>query len=342
LPRLKTIFPICALALAVAATGCKPVGVRVYDAPRDQPFVPPTEAAPEPKAAAAPQEEVWRPALSWTLPPGWKDLGPDPANVGRFSAGTANVAITALTSMEGKETLLVNMWRQVRGQPPLEEAESAKMLQDVPIGSSTGMMFEVSDTEAEKPTRFVVAFVHRPEGSLFFKIQGADSEVAGQKAAFFEFLKSIQFTGGAAAAPAPKPAAEGPAWPGHAPADWTPVAPGPMQQAKFTIPGKDGAKAEVTVSVFPSATGGTVENVKRWRRQLALADIPDAEIAKLAQPLPGAPEGSVIVDLKNENRALTGAIVPLRGSWWFLKLTGDAPAVASARDAFVVFATDTH
>ena len=112
-----------------------------------------------------------------------------------------------------------------------------------------------------------------------------------------------------------------------------------MQQAKFSVPEKDGAKADVMVSVFPSATGGTVENVKRWRRQLALADIPDAEIAKLAQPLAGAPEGSVIVDLKNENRALTGAIIPRDGQWWFLKLMGEAPAVASARDAFVVFAT---
>jgi hypothetical protein len=342
LPRLKTISPICALVLAAVLAGCEREEVRVYLAPKDQPFVPPEERAAEPKSAAAQPEEVWRPALKWTLPAGWKELGPDAANVGRFSAGAANVAITALSSMEGKETLLVNMWRQVRGQPPLEEAESAKMLQEVPIAGATGRMFEVSDTEAEKPTRFVVAFVHRPEGSLFFKIQGADSAVSGQKAAFFEFLKSVQFTGGSAVAPAPKPADDAPVWPGHAPASWTQVAPGPMQQAKFNVPAKDGAKAEVSVSVFPSSTGGTVENVKRWRKQLGLADIDDAAVAQLAKPLPGAPEGSLIVDLQNENRAMVGAIVPLGGNWWFLKLTGDAPAVASAREDFVVFATDTH
>jgi hypothetical protein len=342
LPRLKTIFPICALVIAAAAAGCKREDVRVYFAPKDRPFVPPEEKAPEPKAAAAKPEEVWRPAITWTLPAGWKDLGPDAANVARFSAGTASIAVTALTSMEGKESLLVNMWRQVRGQPPLDEAESAKTLQEVPIAGSTGRMFEVSDDKGEKPTRFVVAFVHRPEGSLFFKIQGADSAVSEQKAAFFEFLKSVQFTGGAAEAPASKPAEDAPVWPGHAPSTWTQVAPGPMQQAKFNVPAKDGAKAEVTVSVFPSSTGGTVENVKRWRRQLGLADIDDAAVAQLAKPLPGAPEGSVIVELKNENRALTGAIVPLKGNWWFLKLTGDASAVASAREDFVVFATDTH
>jgi len=347
LPYLKTTPLLCAFAFAAALTGCGRKTARVYDAPKDRPFVPPAETAHTDddghdhsrKPAAREEEKVWRPALTWTLPSGWKDLGPDPANVGRFSAGGASVAITALTSMDGKELLLVNMWRQVRGQPPLEEADAAKMLQETPIAGETGRMFEVSDTEAEKPTRFLVAFVHRPEGSLFFKIQGGDSAVSEQKAAFLGFLKSIQFTGNAAAAPAPKPAAEEVAWPGEVPEGWTSVAPGPMQQAKFGVPAKDGAKADVMVSIFPSATGGTVENVKRWRKQLSLADIPDEEIAKLAQPLAGAPEGSVIVDLKNENRALTGAIVPHDGQWFFIKLLGDAPAVASAREAFDVFAT---
>ena len=346
-PSLNTKFLLCALPLAaaVALNGCERKTARVYDAPKDHPFVPPQEAAHseddghdhQGKQAARAEEKVWRPALAWTLPGGWKDVGPDAANVGRFAAGEASVAITALTSMDGKETVLVNMWRQVRGQEPLEDTEAAKTLMEVPIAGTTGRMFEFADTKGEKPSRFVVAFTHRAEGSLFFKIQGPDAAVTAQKPAFFEFLKSVKFSEGAA--PAPTPAAEAKGWPGEVPAGWTEVAPGPMQQAKFSVPEKDGAKADVMVSVFPSATGGTVENVKRWRKQIGLADIADEEIAKLAQPLAGAPEGSIIVDLKNEARALTGAIIPHGGRWWFLKLLGDAPAVASARDAFIVFAT---
>jgi hypothetical protein len=349
--RLKPTILLCTFALAAALAGCERKTVRVYDAPKDRSFVPPPETAHTEddghdhgrKPPAREEERVWRPALTWTLPAGWKDAGPDAANIGRFAAGDASVAITALTSMEGKETILVNMWRQVRGQEPLEEAEAAKMLKDVPIAGATGHMFEFADEKAEKPARFVVAFVHRPEGSLFFKIQGPDAAVTAQKPAFFEFLKSVKFTEGAmtGGAPARDGATSTPpaGWPGEVPAGWTEVAPGPMQQAKFSVPEKDGAKADVLVSIFPSATGGTVENVKRWRRQLALTDIPNDEVAKLAQPLPGAPEGSVIVDLKNENRALTGAIVPHDGQWFFIKLLGDAPAVAAAREAFVAFAT---
>ena len=355
-PFLKTKYLLCTLPLAVALGGCERKTARVYDAPKDRPFVRQQDAAHSDgdehdhsgKQAARGEEKLWRPALTWTLPAGWKDAGPDAANVGRFAAGEASVAITALTSMEGKETVLVNMWRQVRGQEPLVEAEAAKTLKEVPIAGASGHMFEFADEKGEKAARFVVAFTHRPEGSLFFKIQGPDAAVTAQKPAFFEFLKSVKFsegtmppgaaaTGDGAAPALPPPTPD--VWPGEVPAGWTAVAPGPMQQAKFSVPEKDGAKADVMVSVFPSATGGTVENVKRWRNQLKLAAIPDEEIAKLAQPLAGAPEGSVIVDLKNEARALTGAIIPRDGKWWFLKLLGDAPAVASARDAFVVFAT---
>ena len=232
----------------------------------------------------------------------------------------------------------MNMWRQVRGLDPVEENEAAKTLMDVSIAGGPGKMFEVNDGAGEKATSFVVAFTHRPEGSLFFKIQGPAGAVAEHRAAFFEFLKSVKFVGAESQAPAAPPT-EPVEIPGKVPAGWTPVAPGPMQQAKYTVPEKDGAKADMMVSVFPSSTGGAVENVKRWRRQLALPEIDDAAVAQLAQPIAGAPEGSLIVDLKSETRALTGAIIPRDGKWWFFKLLGDAPAVAAAREAFVEFIT---
>ena len=340
--RLNTKFLLCALPLAVALGGCERKVARVYDAPKDRPFVPPKETMHSDddghdhgkKPPAREERKAWRPALTWTLPAGWKDVAPDAANVGRFAAGEASIAITALPLMAGNETGLVNLWREMRQQPPLDDAEAAKLLTPLPVARATGSMFELNDARDGNTTLFVVAFIHRPEGSLFFKIQGPDAAVTAQKPAFFEFLKTVKFA--ESSAPAPAPEAKG--WPGELPAGWTEVAPGPMQQAKFSVPDKDGAKAEVMVSIFPSATGGTVENVKRWRNQLKLAAIPDEEVAKLAQPLAGAPEGSILVELKNENRALTGAIVPRDGQWFFIKLLGDAPAVAAAREAFVNFA----
>jgi hypothetical protein len=111
-----------------------------------------------------------------------------------------------------------------------------------------------------------------------------------------------------------------------------------MQVAKFTVPEKDGAKAEVTVSIFPNDTGGTVANVRRWRGQIGLPDTDDAAIQASTKPLEGAPPGAFVVELENAGRALTGAVVPRNGSWYFYKLMGGTAAVTAARDSFVAFA----
>jgi hypothetical protein len=110
-----------------------------------------------------------------------------------------------------------------------------------------------------------------------------------------------------------------------------------MQAAKFTVPGKDGTKAEVTVSIFPNDTGGALSNVSRWRGQIGLPPAEEAAIKESIKPIPGAPEGSISVELENSGRALTGAIVPRSGKWFFYKLMGDSAAVTAAREAFISY-----
>jgi len=60
----------------------------------------------------------------------------------------------------------------------------------------------------------------------------------------------------------------------------------------------------------------------------------DAEIQSSMKPLEGM-EGAIIVDLENAGRAMTGAIVPRGGQYYFYKLMGGPPAVSAAREAFV-------
>jgi hypothetical protein len=331
------------LFVSAVFAGCERKEVRVYIAPKEVPYT----AAPErpQNADAQPQRELWRPAITYDLPGGWQDKGPDAANVARFSANGSEIAITALMSMKGNESGLVNMWRQVRGQAPLSDEDAAKTLSDVEIAGDTGKMFEVSDQEAGQNRRFIVAFVHRPEGSLFFKIQGEDAAVTSQKPAFFAFLKGVRIAAGSTPLPPEPPPSAGPdsspPAPPNLPPGWTPVAPGPMQVAKFSVSDKPGAKAEVAISIFPSDTGGVAANVKRWRGQIGLPEGDDTSAAAAAKPLDGAPEGSVLIELENASRALLGAIIPRDGKWWFYKLTGDSPAVAAARDAFIGFAKAT-
>ena len=125
--------------------------------------------------------------------------------------------------------------------------------------------------------------------------------------------------------------------PGKVPEGWNVVAAGAMQVAKYSVDGG----AEVAVSVFPSDTGGLAANVLRWRRQMGLPEVGAEEAAGAAKPIEGGPEGAVVVDLENGEKALGGAIVPRGGRWFFYKLTGPTAAVKAARETFVNFAKAT-
>jgi len=328
---------------AISAGGCRRAEVRTYVAPRDV----------EPETASAGREEGEKPAetaaaelpkVGWVVPDGWKDLGPDKTmNVGRFTAGDAMINVTPLASMDGQEAMLVNMWRNVLGQTALSDDETKAQLKDVAIGSEKGRMFDLSAERNGEPVRIVTAFLHRGGKTWFFKLQGTPTAVADQTNAFEAFLKSVQFTSGPTEASAP-PTPSAPAVPSvptpsvpsseQAPAGWTVMEPGNMQAAKYALEGG----AEVAVSVFPSDTGGLAANVLRWRRQLSLPEVPEAELVASARPIEGAGDGAVVVDLENGDRGLSGAVVPRDGKWFFYKLTGPVAAVKAAREAFLNYA----
>jgi len=347
---IRPIFPsfaaFCGAMFVLSFSGCKKPEIRVYTVPKETPAETTAQASePKPDAESSPAPRI-RPKLDYRVPAGWKDAGPSEFSLVNFriptSDGEAMVNITPLAGMSGRDPLIVNMWREQVGQPPLDDAAAAASFTPVDIGGEPGKLFEVSGTQQGQPLRIITAFVHRPDGSWFYKLQGNDAAVASQKAAFVEFLKSVKIKPGtaetaAAATPAPEPA---PAFNMVAPEGWQSQPPGQMQLAKFAV-AKDGGKADISVSVFPSDTGGTLANVNRWRRQLGLGDVDEAGlqecISKLGDAsIDGAP-GPVLADLSNDNRRLLGAIVPKEGHWWFYKMLGDAAVVNAEHDAFVQF-----
>jgi hypothetical protein len=65
------------------------------------------------------------------------------------------------------------------------------------------------------------------------------------------------------------------------PAGWKQVPPTPLRALNFLVPGHDGLECYVTV--LPGGGGGVTENLNRWRKQMALAPMTDAEVAGLAR-----------------------------------------------------------
>jgi hypothetical protein len=332
---------LAALALAALA-GCRQPAITHYVAPRDLPPPPPPARAEGAPAAPLPE-------LQWTLPAGWTQGTPGQMSVATFTVaaaeGSATVNITPLPNLAGHEEDVVNMWREQVGVGPLSKEEMSQALSAVAVAGGAGQSFEIVGTREGKAVRTITAFTHRGDRSWFFKLTGDDAVAQAQRAAFFEFVKSVRFGEPAAAAPAGAPPASAQTDPGaglefrwSVPPAWQRVPAGPMQVAKFTVPEKDGAKAEVSVSFFPNDTGGTLANVNRWRGQLGLGEIDEAGLKDCTRGLAAVP-GAVLVTLAHGERQMLGAIVPRGDRWWFYKMLGDAAAVAAAQEDFVRFAS---
>lgn len=350
------IAALCGAAVALALPACDKPEVRVYTITKRPPESSPAPSEGPVQLSDAQAKKHARPQLEYQLPAGWKDQGPNQFSLVNFSVATpkgeATVNITPLAGMSGKDSLIVNMWRSQVDQPPLDDDAAEKSFTPVDIGGEKGRLFEVTGSRDGQTLAIITAFVHREDGSWFYKLQGNADAVASQKDAFINFLKTVKVKPGtettaqtAPTAPPPplaKKASEPAAPPTQfvVPEGWKEETPTQMVVAKFSVE-KDGGHADVSVSVFESDTGGTLANVNRWRRMLGLGDVDESGLQECVTPLggsaaDGAP-GPMLADISNNNRRLLGAIVPREGKWWFYKMVGDASTVNAEHDAFVQF-----
>ncbi len=122
--------------------------------------------------------------------------------------------------------------------------------------------------------------------------------------------------------------------PDEIPDGWQAEPPTGVRKASFKIPVDDGDRLDVSVISFPGTAGGLAPNVNRWRDELGLdllspanvaADYPETEIGELTY---------YIADLKSEERATLGAMLPVDTETWFVKLSGAVAEVEAQRDAF--------
>ena len=331
------------LSVSVAAAilvGCKREGIQVYRVPKEK-------AAPSAVAKRSGPSRA-RPQVSWKLPSGWREIGPGQMSLASFAiAGSggaeAQVTITPLTRLGGRDAEIVNMWREQVGLAPLSREEATQQFQTVEVGGEPGKLFEIAGTpkDSSEPMRIVTAVVHRADASWFYKLAGDTTLVAAQKPVFIDFLKTITITeveespgaGGAATATNTKPN-----W--TVPSGWKELPGTQFLVAKFLIPGTGEAKAEVNISSSPGTGGGLLPNVNRWRSQLGLP--PHDASQPLAQISVDGGRGNLVefsgTDVKTGNRArLIAAVVPQPQQTWFYKLMGDEQLVERERQAFTNF-----
>ena len=125
-----------------------------------------------------------------------------------------------------------------------------------------------------------------------------------------------------------------------APADWKPKAPGAMRKGSYTVTGAAG-DADLSITAFPGDVGGELANLNRWRGQIQLPPLGQAELATATTHFEQNGMSIVVVDFVSPSAVkpsrIVGAIVPFNGATWFLKLMGPDPTVAAAKPAFLEF-----
>lgn len=365
LPRRPVLLMLLPLGLA----SCREAQVATYRIPKENDTPPPVAAAAAPAVMGADTgglvvASTETGGLTWTAPAAWKAKPGSAMRKGSYAIGAeggpvADLAITAFPGDVGGDLANVNRWLGQLGRPPVAAAELAAVLTPLPGAGVAMQVVDLAGGTAEAPLRMLGAIVPHQGATWFFKLTGPDAVVAPEKAAFLEFLKTVKVSVqpaapvaapvAAAAAPSAPPvdmagtlvvSANGPGLKWTAPAGWQEKPAAGMRKATFVISGANGATAELAVTAFPGDVGGDLANLNRWRGQLALPPVSEAEFAGAVTRLQVNGLGVTLADLTgggDNPQRLLGAMIPHAGATWFFKLTGPAALVAAEQPAFLSF-----
>jgi len=129
----------------------------------------------------------------------------------------------------------------------------------------------------------------------------------------------------------------------NAPAHWKRKPASSMRKGSYAVPGDGGVDADVSITAFPGDVGGELANINRWRGQVQLPPVSEADLATSVTRLEANGLKIAVVDLAGANGGadaprILGAIVPFGGATWFFKL-GPAPGapVEKEKGAFLEF-----
>jgi hypothetical protein len=333
--------------LAVALAGCAP-----QDEPRryHEPQAETTETAPDKESRVPlPPPTADAPSLAFDTPKGWTSRSAGGMRKAAFVVqdGSQKVEITAIDLSAAAGGLLanVNRWRGQIKLPEITQAELDKTAGRIQVADVEGHFVELVGPEAVKPRQAILAVVAvRGEQAWFFKLWG-DAELAlREKSPFQEFVKSVRFS-------APKsddsPSVltetgdDGPPLKYDAPDGWKPSETGGVGKAAFHVADGD-RNVDITVMQLPGLVEKLLLNVNRWRRQVQLDEITQAELEKTVQPIKVAGEEGQYVELvgpqsAKPRRAMLVVLASRGGKSWMFRMTGDAELALREKERFQGF-----
>jgi hypothetical protein len=119
------------------------------------------------------------------------------------------------------------------------------------------------------------------------------------------------------------------------PAGWMEKPADGIRLGSFAVKGENGGQADVAITSFPGSVGTELDNVNRWRHELALEPIGPGDIA--SEPVTVDSTQGKLYDLTGQSARTVVSVVLRNGNSWFIKLRGDPATVAAAKPVFLEF-----
>jgi hypothetical protein len=356
--RLRLPALLAASLLPLAA--CHKAEVTSYEVPKekdpDMPLASPdagTGSNPSPDMSATAVPTASGADLSWTAPAAWKAKPLSAMRKGSYTVtgagGEGDLSVTAFPGDVGGELANVNRWR---GQVQLAPVDDSGLAGVVSHEQVNGLTLTVVDFGGQGPQRILGAIVPFGGSTWFFKLIGPDALVESAKPDFLKFLQTVSPNGAQAgqaqaAAPGDAGAMAGMAVPtpdGGAPLVWTAPASwqakplSAMRKGSYAVTGSDGSQADLSITVFPGAVGGELNNINRWRGQVQLPPVDDAGLPGVVDRRQVNGLAVTFVDFGGAGpQRILGAMIPVGGNTWFFKLMGPDALVEAAKPDFLQF-----
>ena len=318
---------------------------------------PPMVGAPGMGAASADQP----PLITSNPPANWQ---PQPLSSMRQASyllkgdngATADISLVILPGPAGGILENINRWLSQLGQPAIDDAKLSQMGQHVtsPLGDVTVVDLQGLPAGGNelKDGRIVGGIAVAPEGTIFFKMHGNAALAESQKQAFIQWIGSVRMSDSTAAtapAAAAAPVAQSmPPMPAPADSDkppvkwdvpdtWKPAPGAAMRYATFTASGQNSGTAEISVVMLDGEGGGDLQNVNRWRGQIGLAPVADADLKSLIVPLKAKDSDILTVDIAGAKARMLAGWTRVDGRSWFFKLTGSDALATAEKQRFTKF-----
>ncbi len=244
----------------------------------------------------------------------------------------ADISFTSLRSAPGGLLANLNRWRNQVGLADLDDAAMGQNSVKVPsvFGEATLIdvqgLIENADPKADG--RIIGAIAERDGRAWFFKMRGNDELLGREKENFIRWIASLKPLEEVVAIPAavtPKDLS----W--SLPEGWVAEYGSGNRFATVKLPVEG---VELAVSWFPGDVGGDAANINRWRSQIGLPALPDAEALALMGKKEAGPKTMSYVDLAGPEKRMLAAWTRHGENTWFFKLSGTKSALDECQEPF--------